>query len=160
TLRDPSWLGGTDVCGPENGAHDTLGRNWVVADKIGIAHQHAAEVLRPGVVDCTIEDRVSDVAGTQLLRLRRDVPLAIDLTFSEKLFRRTLSAGNPIDLLDRVKPYIGGNHAQEHVITNPNALYSYTLAFEVYHAADAFAREQLEARGMNAGSMMIGFPAS
>ena len=62
-LRDPIGLGGANVGGPHHRAHDALGRDRVAADKIGVADQHAAEILRPWTVQRAVEDHVADVRG-------------------------------------------------------------------------------------------------
>ena len=69
------------------GAHHALGRDRILADELAVARQHAAEVLRPGLVQGAVDDHVADVPGAQLLRLGRKAEEGIDLALGEQLHR-------------------------------------------------------------------------
>ena len=85
-LGDPIGLGGANVGRPHHRAHDTLGRDRIAADKIGVADQHAAEILRPRPVDRAVENHVACPEGARFLRKGRIGHERIDLVVGEKSF--------------------------------------------------------------------------
>jgi hypothetical protein len=88
---------------------------------------------------------VADVTCAQFLRLRLEGPEGIDLALHEKVDRLDRRVENPVDVLRRIEPNMGGDHAQEQVITGPYGFHADTFALQVADAADAFVREQFVA---------------
>src|SRR5262249_57447474 len=86
-----------------------------------------------------------DVAGAQLLGFRRKAEARIDLSFGKKLHRSRSWAQNQIDILDGVKPNIGGHAGEERVLVDPQPLYAHLLALQIPNTADAFICKQFEA---------------
>src|SRR5438093_138407 len=54
----------------EDRAHYAFSRHRMSADKVPVARQHAAKVLRPGAVHIAVYDYVPKLSCAQLLRLR------------------------------------------------------------------------------------------
>src|SRR5262249_16317374 len=58
-------VGDAEIGGFKNGAQNSLGRNRIFADKLAIAGEHAAEILRPGPINRTVDHDMADMPGPQ-----------------------------------------------------------------------------------------------
>src|SRR6267154_4818133 len=94
---------------------------------------------------------MADIASTQFLGLRRKSEECIDLSVRKKLLWRNGRAGNPIDVLDGVKPNMGGHGRYKHMRGGTEVMHAHCLAFEVRDCADAIGRKQLETAHMHTG---------
>src|SRR5689334_12859696 len=110
----------------------------MLADKLPVACKHAAEVLRPGPVYSAADDHASDVSRAQFLWLRRKAEESVDLALREKLFWRRRLVSDPVDVLQGIKPDMGGHGSQEDVRRPAKPLHAHALAFEIRNAANAF----------------------
>src|SRR5262249_30450905 len=63
----------------------------------------------------------------------------------EKLVRLDRRVENPMDVLCRIEPNMGGDDAQEQVLARPYCFHADTFALQVADAADALVREQFVA---------------
>src|SRR5262249_50079344 len=70
----------TEIGRLENGAQHPLGRYRVLADEVPVARQHTAVVLRPRTIHGAVDNHMADLAGAQLLRLRRKTEPRIDFS--------------------------------------------------------------------------------
>src|SRR5262249_47262536 len=120
----------------------------MVANVVAVRRHHAAEVLRPWTVEGAVDDGPADAAHTQVLRLRRKSEEGINLARGEQLNRPRRGASDPAYILARVEPDMGDHGAQEQMWARAQTLHTDALALEIGDAADAFAREQLEATDM------------
>src|SRR5262249_31319758 len=69
----------------EDGAHYPFGRHRMLADKIPVACQHAAKILRPRAVHVAVHDDVTNSSAAQLLWLRRRAQERVDLSVDKEL---------------------------------------------------------------------------
>jgi hypothetical protein len=74
---------GTQVSGLQKGPNNALGRYRVVLDELDPAEQYAAEVVRPRTIGGTVDQRMPDSAGAELLGLGRNSEKGIDLPVDE-----------------------------------------------------------------------------
>src|SRR6516165_1662347 len=82
---DLGGVGGAPIRGLEDGAQHPLAGNRILSDVVAVADQHAAEILRPGPINRTIDDDMPDVPRPQILWRRREAEERIDLSAREKL---------------------------------------------------------------------------
>jgi hypothetical protein len=113
----------------------------MLADELPVARQHAAEVLRPRAVCDTINDHAADLARTQFLRLGGEAEERVDLSLGEKLLWRDRWTCDSVDVLDRIKPNMGGHGCQEDVWGSTQALHPHLLALQIRDTANAFVSE-------------------
>src|ERR1700757_4994303 len=60
--------------------------------------EHAAEILRPGPVDRTVDHDMADMPGPQLLRLGREPQKGVDLTLFKEFRRLDRRIDHPVDI--------------------------------------------------------------
>ena len=99
-LRCPFRLRRADVGGLEDGSEKAFGRDRISADEVPVTVRYAAEILRPWLIQGHVEDHPTDLAGAQLLWLRRVPEKGIDFTFREQLHGG--GARDPLDVPVRV----------------------------------------------------------
>jgi hypothetical protein len=74
---------------------------------------HTADVLRPRAVDCTVDHDVSDMLCPQLLRLGQETQNASVIPSMKSCIGSTVEGDNPVDILLRVEPDLGGYQGQK-----------------------------------------------
>src|SRR5215472_13420586 len=115
----------------------------MVADEFSVSHQHAAEILRPGAVGRGADEDVCEAARAQLLRVRREAKIAVDLALHEKLYR---VAGGPMEVGSRIETDLRGNQ-----VGQPGVVRCDQPALQLTHAANVLLGEQLVAADMDTG---------
>src|SRR6516162_930289 len=80
-------------------AHRPLGRDRMPPNKLAIAREHAAEILRPRPVHCRVEDDATDLLCAQFLRLWWEAEERIDLALNKQIFRLLRRIGDPANVL-------------------------------------------------------------
>jgi hypothetical protein len=116
----------------------------MVAHILPIAAEHAAEILRPRTVQGRIDNDVTGgVAGADFLRLGRETE---ELPIGEEIQRPQRRIVDPINVL-AVQADAGSHHDQQRW---RNRCEADALAFEIGDPANARAREQLVAAGVQA----------
>src|SRR6516164_5855047 len=92
-------FGCAKICNLEYCAQNALRCNRVRADKIGIAGEHTAVIVRPRAVHCGAEYHVTDTTRMQLLGLWRKPKEGVDLPGGKQLERLQLPVGNPLKIV-------------------------------------------------------------
>ena len=93
---------------------------------------------------------MADLAGAQGLRLGWKAEECVDLSVHEQLARADCRTGHPVDVLGRVEPDMRRHGRYEDVGGGAETLHPHCLALEIADAADALARNQLEAAHVHA----------
>ena len=67
----------------------------MLADKLPVAGDDAAEILGPGPIDSAVDDYVPDLFRPKFLRKRREAHQRIDLVLGEKPHASAHGTGSP-----------------------------------------------------------------
>ena len=62
-------MGPAKICRFQDGAEGAFGDHRILADELPVPSQHAAEVVRPGLVHGAVESDMADLLLPHLLRL-------------------------------------------------------------------------------------------
>src|SRR5947209_307977 len=119
------------------------------ADKVPIARQHAAKVLRPGAVNVKVQDYVPDFSGAQLLWLRRRAQERVDLSVDKELHWSNGRTQDPFDIPDGVEAHVGCHGTQKCVGGSSPSLHAYLLALQVSNAVNVHLGEQFKTSDMH-----------
>src|SRR5215472_4192276 len=93
---------------------------------------------------------MTDLAGSQLLRLRREAKPRIDFPISKELHGRDRRTRDPLNIPRWIETDVSGKRGYEHVRGCTEIGHADRLAFEVCDRANAFIPEQFEAPNVHA----------
>src|SRR5258707_8678826 len=119
--------------------------------ELPIPRNEATEILRPGTIQGTLQHRVPDLPGAQLLGIGWEPHVAVDLSFGEVLLCICGRALDEVDILPRVETDESEHRGEKRVRTRSECRNRDGFPFEVSHGANAIRGEQFETSGVHAG---------